>query len=90
MASFAFNLYLRMLGFSFQSLFKTQNQSNTLIGIFSGLRAAITGSIIAILILKFKLNLIALGLAFIFYQLIFIGVGLYTNAHNRTNSRTNS
>ncbi len=87
LGSLTFNIYLRMLCHSFSSTIDTQ-ASKTNTSMFSALRALITAAILAILIMKFKLNLIGLGMAFLLYQAIFIGVGIYINAsHNRRASR---
>ena len=82
LGSMAFNIYLRLLCTSFKQ--QLNIQISKLMGIFSAFRAAITAAILAILILKFKLNLMGLAMAFVLYQAIFIGVGIYINAsYNR-------
>ncbi len=87
LGSLTFNIYLRMLCHGFSSVADTKaSKANT--SLFSALRALITAAILSILIMKFKLNLIGLGIAFLLYQVIFIGVGIYINAsHNRRASR---
>lgn len=86
LGSMAFNIYLRLLCSSFKQ--QLSLPVSKLTGGLSAFRGAITAGILAILILKFKLNLIGLGLSFLLYQAIFIGVGIYINAsYNRRNSR---
>ncbi len=85
--SLAFNIYLRMLCHGFATTAAGQ-ESKLNTSVFSALRALIIAAILAVLIMKFKLNLIGLGIAFMLYQVIFISVGIYINAsHNRTASR---
>lgn len=56
--------------------------------LLSVFRVVLTAAILAILIMKFKLNLMATGMAFLLYQLILIAIGFYFNAsHQRTNTR---
>jgi hypothetical protein len=86
LGSLAFNIYLRLLCLGFMQQLNVQVSKLT--AMFSAFRAAITAAILAILILKFKLNLMGLGVAFLLYQAIFIGVGIYINAsYNRRTSR---
>lgn len=86
LGSLAFNVYLRLLCLGFMQ--QLNPQIPKLMAMFSAFRAAITAAILAILILKFKLNLMGLGVAFLLYQAIFIGVGIYINAsYNRRTSR---
>ncbi len=110
LGSLAFNIYLRMLCFSFSQLkvpepmslqeaesdeaislsMRSPRRPNGLLAMTPGLaalRVIITASIISILIWKFKLNLIGIGIAFVLYQVIFIAVGIYINAYNRRASR---
>lgn len=50
-------------------------------------RVVLVAGILAVLIMKFKLNLIAAGAAFLTYQLILIAIGFYYNAsYHRRNT----
>ncbi len=91
LGSLTFNIYLRMLCHGFSSVTDIQASSKTTTSLFSALRALVIAIILSILIVKFKLNLIGLGVAFLLYQVIFIGVGIYINAsHNRRAIRQDS
>lgn len=92
--SLVFNIYLRLLGFNFEAYIKPGDQESEiskykiLLSIFSSLRTALIGGVLAIFILKFKFNLYALAAAFILFQVVLIGSGLFFNApHNDRNSR---
>lgn len=102
LASLVFNFYLRLLYKGFEApltslqgrLEKPESASpeneikiNPLSILASIFRVVLTAGIIAILIMKFKLNLIAAGAAFFLYQLILIAIGFYYNAsYHRRNT----
>lgn len=90
-SSFVFNFYLRMLYKGFDLPVPGADEGgkiNPLTVLASIFRVMLTAGIIAVLIIKFKLNLIAAGLAFVLYQLVLIAIGFYYNAsHHRRNIR---
>lgn len=81
--SAALNLYLRLLQNAFWIAFAAkmnfQVENKTLLIIFSALRSLIIASIFALFILKLKFNLVALGIAFICYNIIVIVGAVITN-----------
>jgi hypothetical protein len=74
--SMAWNMYLRLLQNAFwialAAKLNLQVENKTLLIIFSAIRTLIIASIFAFFILKLKFNLIALGSAFICYNIIVI------------------
>ena len=89
--SFVFNIYLRLLYKGFDLPVPGEEQASkisVLMALVSSLRLVLTAGIIAVLIVKFKLNLIAAGFAFLLYQLVLIAIGFYYNAsHHGRNTR---
>ncbi len=90
LASLVFNVYLRLLFVNFSALQMpgvNPKQVNILVSIFSGLRVALAGIAIAVLIIKFTLNLYAALFAFVLYQLILIASGFFYASHHVRDSR---
>lgn len=91
LASLVFNIYLRLLFINFSALqipgleADTQDKRlNIMMSVFSGIRVALAGIVLAVLIIKFTLNLWACLAAFLLYQVILIVNGY---AYNRRNFR---
>jgi hypothetical protein len=79
----ALNLYLRLLQNAFwlalAAKINLAVENKTLLIIFSAIRTLIIASTFAFFILKLKFNLIALGIAFICYNIIVIVGAVITN-----------
>ena len=79
LASLVFNIYLRMLlnGFSLWS-----QELNPLSILFSSLRVILAGLALGYVLIKFKLSLTGLGIAFLLYKVVLLGFGFYAH-YNR-------
>jgi len=88
--SLSINLYLRLIEINLKSLVLISKEQPGLLAVFGAARIIILGSIVAFLFFKFKYNLIVIGSAMLFFQIVLIVGGLILNnyeSHYRTNSR---
>lgn len=77
-ASLVLNIYLRVFTFSFNALIPSDDPRNKiLVGVLSALRAAFAAGLLALLVLKFELNLIGIGLAIFAYIVVLLSSGFF-------------
>ena len=85
LSGLCFNFYLRLLNMNFSQVLKrfpTEDNPEliskfkTMATIFSGLRAAFIAALIVLLIVKIKIKLLGVLIAFLLYKIVLLGCGL--------------